>query len=303
MKRVLAALRSFLAGLDWKQTALYAVVFVFVFFGVFYLTFPFDTIKATLVTELEARTGAKVEVARLRPLRMSGVQAEGVRLMKPSDNTQVLADIDLMRFRVHLAPLFRARTVVDFDLEAYGGGLSGVIEGRTGKRFAVAVNFLNLDLNRYNFAKLIENYGQMSLYGKLSGNFNLYFDGANRRNSQGAVDLKFEGMKIADATIMTKTLPEINFEPAAVKMDFKRSAFSISQWDMNGDNLSINMTGRVTMNENLNNSRISFTLKAKPSETLLDQFAELAMMKAPDSQGWYTLRINGPFSKPNVNFR
>lgn len=304
MKKWWNALFGALGRLKLKELGLYLGLFAFVFMSVFYLTFPIETIKSTLLTELEARTGAKVTIDQLKPLRLSGLSARGLKLFKPSDPANAVAEFDLLRFRLRLGPLLRARQVVDFDLEGYGGGLSGVLEARSKQRVALAINFLNLDLNRYNFAKLVEDFGELKLFGKLSGFMNLYFDAQNRRNSKGALDIKLAELRIADATILEKSLPNIVFEPAAVKMDFNRNAFTISEWTMNGDNLSVNMTGRLTINDtNMMKSRMSFTLKAKPSDAVMDQFPELAMMKEPDAAGWYTVRLNGPLDNISPKMR
>ncbi|MCZ7584165.1 MAG: type II secretion system protein GspN [Deltaproteobacteria bacterium] len=141
LKRIFQQLIAAARNVQPKQALLYAAVFCAFFFITFYLTFPFDTIKNLAITEIEARTGSKVTVASLSPLRMSGMEVRGVRMTSAQDPMRIIADIDLARFRLHLLPVFRGRVIVDYDLVAYGGGFSGVYEQRSAGRAAMAVNF------------------------------------------------------------------------------------------------------------------------------------------------------------------
>ena len=106
------------------------------------------------------------------------------------------------------------------------------------------VEDLAAQLQKYNFGKLLEKYGRIALQGKLTGNLSLYFSKVNKRNNQGDVELSFSGVKTSNTVILTKELPDIVFEPGTIKMDFKNNGFSISEWEMIGDNLSVSMNGR-----------------------------------------------------------
>ena len=303
LKRFITQLVKLISGINLKQALVYLAIFITFFAATFYFFFPYDAVKNRIITEIEAKTGAKVAIESLRPLRMSGLTIRGIKVVKPIDPTQVLADIDMIRFRVHILPLFFARFITDFDLVAYGGGLSGVTEMRGGKGSAIAVNFKDLDLQKYNFGKLIETYGNIALQGKLTGNLSLYFSQANKRNNQGNVELSFSGVKTSNTVILTKNLPDIVFEPGIIKMDFKNNGFSISEWEMIGDNLSVSMNGRLTLLENFAKSRIGFTAKFKLSEDIENLFPEISLLAAPDSAGWYKLTINGPLNKPVIKMR
>ncbi len=303
LKRVFQAVQNFFAGINLKQWLIYSAIFTSFFFVVLYLTFPFDTVRSLVVSGVEAKTGTKVSMDSLEPLRMTGMEVHGLKMAPPSDPTQVIADIDMVRFRMHVLPLLRGRVILDYDLVAYGGGFSGVMEARSGGRWAMAMNFKNLDLTKYNFAKLIEDYGTMKLDGRLSGHLGLYLEKNTKRNNQGQLDLYVEDMKISEAQVLGRDIPEIHFKPSSVKLDFRSTGFSIKEWEMEADNLAISMTGRVTVRDDIKKSRLSLTLKAKPSDKLMDKFQELAFLSTPDDDGWYKISINGPLNKPKIKAR
>ncbi len=303
LKRFATQLVKIISAINFKQAVIYVAVFVVFFSATMYLFFPYEAVKSRIVTEIEAKTGAKVIIDSLKPLRMSGLTIRGIKVLKPFNPSQAIANIDMVRFRIHLLPLFFANLITDFDLIAYGGGLSGVMEARGGKGTAIAVNFKDLDLQKYNFDELVQKYGNLNLQGKLTGALSLFFDKAKARNNQGSVALSFEGLKTSNTVILTKTLPDIVFEPGTIKMDFKSNGFSISEWEMIGDNLSISMNGRLTLLETFAKSRIGFTVKFKLSEDIEDLFPEMGMLAAPDNAGWYKLTLNGPLNKPNIKMR
>jgi type II secretion system protein N len=303
IKKLINALVNLIARIDYKQAVIYSAVFLSVFLLTFYLTFPFETIKGLMVSQMEAKTGTKVVMNSLEPVRMSGIEMHGLKMLKPEDPSLVVADIDLFRFRFHLLPFFTGRIIMDYDLIAYGGGLSGTMEARSKGRMALAVNFKDLDLQKYNFKKAVEKFGEMDLVGKLSGNFNMYYDTMNKRASQGALNLTFDGVQVTKAKFLSKELPDVNFKPGAIKMDYAQNALTIKEWQMEGDNLALNMTGRITLGANLKSSRVALNLKAKPSENLMTKFGELLAFKSPDEDGWYDISINGPLDKPKTNIR
>lgn len=302
-KEFFSAAGKRLASLNLRNILIPLGVFVPVFFITLTLTFPFDTIKRLVIAKIEAKTGLKAGIQSLSPLRLSGLEISGLKLAKPSDPTGAVVDIDLVRFRLHCLSFLLGRIILDYDLSAYGGGLSGVMEARGGGRTALAINFKDLDLQKYNFEKMLEKYGQVRLKGKLSGSLSLYFDKTTRRNNQGALELNFQDLKISDTTILTVNLPDVIFQPGAIKMDFKSNAFTISQWEMNGDHLSLSVTGRLTLRENLADSRISFKLKIKPSDEIMDKFPQLSMLASPDNAGWYNINITGPLTDPKIKLR
>ncbi|MBZ0273624.1 type II secretion system protein GspN [bacterium] len=296
-------IRALIGRFSLQQALIYGAVFGFFFFVTFYLTFPFDMIRQMLVTQLEAKTSTRVIVDELSPLRMSGMELRGVKMVNPDDASKVIIDIEMVRFRLHLLKLLSRRAVIDYDLVAYGGGVSGVAEVRGGGRFATAVNFQDLDLNRYNFAKLVEDYGQLNVFGKVSGHVDVYVDPVVRKASRGDIDVAFNDMRVVNSTILGKELPDINFKPSSIKMDFSGSGVTFEEFNLEGDNLALSLTGRVNLGNTIQSARANLTLKAKPSDQLMDNFQELAMLGSPDREGWYRITVNGPLSDPKVSMR
>lgn len=280
----------------------YSYVFWIVFGLVLYWTFPWDSIKTLMVTEFEARTGTNVQIDKFEPIRMSGLQFEGVRISRAEEPDVTLADIDMVRMRTHLGSLLTGRLIVDYDLEAYGGGLSGVFESREYTKHALAVNFRDLDLNKYRFAALVGDYASFNLYGNLSGHVNLFVNDKDKKQNKGEVNLSFANLRMTDAVVVSKSLPPVVFEPGAINMAFDRKGFDISEWVMNGDNLSVNVAGDLALREPFERSRLNFTAKFRPSETMLDAVPELTLAAEPDDEGWFNVRLRGTVEKPSTSF-
>ncbi|MCZ7584164.1 MAG: hypothetical protein M5R36_12960 [Deltaproteobacteria bacterium] len=89
----------------------------------------------------------------------------------------------------------------------------------------------------------------MNLAGGISGHFSLYFDRQNRRNNQGDLDLYIDGMKITQARVLGNEIPDVNFKPSSIKLDFRSTGFTIEEWELEADNLSVSMVGRITLAE------------------------------------------------------
>ncbi len=297
MRKLIAWLR----GLNWKLTLGYCALFFVLFFVFLYLTFPYNSVRDAIVRQVESLQGAegtsamrmRVEVADVSPFRLTGVRLQGVKLSRPEDPRQVLLNLNEVRIRLRPTQLLRGRLWLDFDVYAYDGGAAGSYCKR-GPVTDLALNFVGLRLAKYGTRELVQKFGSMSLDGTLSGQFELHFNPAMRRNNSGGLTLNIDKLKATGITMVGNKLPDMTFEPGKIVLKMQNQNFQVDEFKLKSDQLEVDLTGRITLADQMKNSRLFLNFRFKPSDELETALGMLMMtMKEPDDEGFYSLSING----------
>jgi len=293
-----------LSDIDFKQVAKYVGLFFLTFLLFFYLTFPYDAIKKSLLTKIEEVTGLKIEIASLSSYKIMGIHLKGLKMFMSDDPTKILADLNELRVRLYPSKLLLGRMWVDFDVLGYGGGATGVAVQHKGGT-ELAANFKDIDLMRYNTGPLLSALGDIRLVGKMDGKATAHIGSATDKQQQrvtGSVDLDIKDLKITNSTVLNQKLPDITFQNSQIKFNLERKAFSIREFKLEGDKLSIQLSGRVNFQGSMENARINLTLKFRPDPDIESILAPYMLaFKEPDSQGYYRIIISGTPSSPKIH--
>jgi len=290
-------LTNMLRNADWKRLLSYAALFFVLFFVFLYLTFPFDTIRDAMVKRIESQGSLNVDIEQISPFRLFGFRIEGFKLANATDPSQVYINLDELRVRLRPSQLLRGRLWFDFDIYAYGGGIAGSYCKR-GEVNDLALNFVNLNLNKYGTRDVVRTYGTMDLGGTLSGNLEAHLNKANRRANSGFFNLNLDQLRVANIKILNNELPDLVFEPGRVAFTLNTQSFKVDQFDLKSPHLEVQLSGRITLAEELKRSRLLLTLKYKLSEDIESALGVMALaLKEPDSEGFYRLRLTGPLNK------
>ncbi len=289
MRKQLAGLKFLKTREFWLHAGLFAVLFV-----VFaYLTFPFDAVTNFVVQKIESHGNFRVDIDKLRPFHLSGVKITGLRLRDTKDPRKVYLDLDEARVRIRPTQALRGRIWVDFDLYAYGGGVAGSLCRHKGI-YDVAVNFVDIKLNKYRTKEVSRDFGQFDLAGVIGGQMEANIFPQKRRNNRGSLTLDIDQLRIANIDLLGKKFPNLAFEPSRISLALKQQNLRFDEVSLKGDHVELQADGTITVNQNNpSRSRANLTVKFKPSEEFEDALGVIAYaLGTPDVDGFYTKRIN-----------
>lgn len=290
--------------LNWGRVITYMGLFFSSFFVFLYLTFPYESLKNSLVAQIEGKTPVRIEIGELSPYRITGVQFRDVVITRDGDTENTIARIEKGRLRIHIIPIFFGRLKGDIDLYSFGGGVAGQFIWK-GAQFALGANFKNFDITKVGAERQFKKYGEVRLTGTLGGNIELYVNNADRKLNRGLVRLEYENLKMINTTILGNKLPDLAFKsPAVVQLSLSNRFLRIDEWNLSSDNLEINASGRVTLRKKLQNSRFNIRFGIKPSEALEDAFGSFAMLlPETDDKGYYNFTFSGTANNPKFKKR
>jgi hypothetical protein len=139
--------------------------------------------------------------------------------------------------------------------------------------------------------------------GVISGDFNFHYAKGARRGNSGGLNMTFDRLRAANVVILGKPLPNLTFEPSKLSMELQNKVFKLSEFDLKGNHVELKANGQIYMNdETPRKSRANFTLKFKPSDEFDEALGVLVMgLGAPDAEGFYDFRMNGPLD--NISAR
>jgi len=298
MRKILVWLRNH----NWQRLLANTALFVGLFLIFLYLTFPYDVIRETIAEKLEGQGKFGVTIGAINPFRLTGVRMTGLILSDVNDPKKVYLDIDEARVRVRPTQLLRGRLWMDFDIYAYGGGIAGSF-CKHGAVFDMAMNFVDLHLQKYRTREIVSKYGQFDLDGVAGGDFNMHVAKGSRKGNSGGLNLSLDRLKIANIIILGKQLPNLSFEPSKLSMELQQHQFKLNDFNLKGNALEVKANGQVFVNEDtLSKSRLNITLKMKLGDEIDEALGILAMgLGEPDNDGFYTYRLNGPLD--NISAR
>ena len=294
----------FLRQVNWGHTLGYLGLFLCFFIVFLYLTFPYDAVKNALVNQIEQSAPVRIEIEKLTPYRVTGLRAQNVRISSAEEPYDLLFRVDSARVRMHLLPLLAFTIRADVDLYSFGGGIAGQVVWK-GSQIAMGGNFKDLDLARIGADKQLKKYGEIRITGKLDGNFETYFNNQERTRNRGKIRLEYRNLKIANSTILGNTFPEIVFkDPSVIQLSLTNRFFRIDEWSLTSDNLDIKATGRITLRDQIENSRFNLKFSVKPSEVVEDSFGMFGMLlPEADDEGYYNFTFSGTAKNPKFKKR
>ena len=249
-----------------------------------YLTFPYERVRDRLVQEVEfpkdARgnrrpSGYQLEIMDLQPSWFTGVEAHGVRIIKPGEGEEPTVDVLLeeVHARISLLSLLTGTVAVTFDARLAGGSLEGEVEmGDSGS--------LRLDIVepiQMQRVSIIRNFLGLPMGGKLSGDIDVTFP-ENIQEAEGHVNLLTENLRIGDGEAKLRlpgmpngiTLERINVGRMAIQMQIAAGVATVQRLRSRGDDAELDGTGTINLMQPLRQSRLDLLVRLK----ILPAYAE-----------------------------
>jgi len=157
------------------------------------LTFPYDKLKERIVASfnVQSRPGSSQQELQIDDMGgywISGVRMKGIRLLTASaepGKAPSKIEIDEASVRYSMLPLLIGNSDMNFDLDAFGGTVSGSYDVQ-GKDKSADVTLESIDIGRV--APLVQVLG-VPLEGRLGGTVRLVMPDGKASKATGVVSL------------------------------------------------------------------------------------------------------------------
>lgn len=299
----------------------YGGAYFFLLVVFFYLTFPYDRLKDRLVRDFNARqTGPdpmRLEIDEIDSYWLSGIEAEGVRLLSKNDaaagkskKTKVTG-IDHVHARLSILSLLVGRRSVSFGADAFGGTVAGTISDSDAER-EVDVEIEALDLGQ---TPLLAGILGIPLAGALSGSIELVSPEARLSKAEGKIGLKVAGLSVGDGKAKIRdiiALPKLDAGELVLAAEVKAGQVKVTQLSANGPDLELAAEGNIRLRDQPDQSYLNLTTEFKFTDryTNKDDITKALFGKsgafdldpknrrAKRPDGFYAWRVSGALSRP-----
>ncbi len=275
----------------------------------FYATFPSEEAASWAEYEFHQRNrDYALEVGDVSPWWLPGVRATDVKVYtvkrgrrtkdvpKPGLERTEMLKLDSLGVRAELIPLLVGKQSFGFSAALLGGEVDGHFsQSESGVELSFDASGLDLAQMPIDKDNVV-----VHLAGTVSGKSDLSLDAEDVKNSTGALDIQFDGLKLDSGTkVMGIELPVVTFASARVKFEATEGKLVVTEGTFEGDVLDMTLTGDIALNKKLPRSRNRLELTVTLPEEL-DRIAKIApaMKRARDPEGAYHFNIGGTILSP-----
>jgi type II secretion system protein N len=275
-------------------------------------TFPTADVETFIEYQFQEFTNAEylLDLSDASFLGLGGISAQldlykgkrqSKRMRRKTGNTdqpppEHLFTIENAHFRPLILPLLTGRLMVGYDIEV---GESS-IEGALGQRGSTV--FWTSDTEDFDLANvpLSGDGWSVDLAGQLNLLADLAHDTSDPKLSTGNIEISFEDLELAKATISGFDLMATKFSESVLKFEVADGTATVTEGRFIGDLLEIEVEGDIRLRKRFDRSRLSLTIKIKLDDSL-DKFAQMTptMKRARDSEGYYHFRGSGTVANPD----
>jgi len=288
----------------------------------FFWTFPYDRVRDRLVHDFNARQTEpdpmRLEVEKISSYWLSGVEAEGMRLISPPPIGATgkaakpkVTSIEQAHARLSLLSLLVGKRVVSFGANAFGGSLEGSLNDSDAER-VVELEVEGLDLGQ---TPLLAGLLGLPVSGKLSGTANLITPEARLSKAEGKLSFKLAGLSVGDGKAKIRdiiALPKLDAGELGLDAEVKSGQVTVTQLSANGPDLQLNAQGTIRLRDIPAQSLLSLAAEFKFTDHYMnkddmtkalfgpsgvfDLDAKNRRAKRPD--GFYAWRLGGTLNNP-----
>ncbi len=239
--------------------------------GVFaYVKFPYGRLKDRVVAEIEKRgkPGQRLEIGKLSPYWLTGVEVSNVKLHLPPEEApapafpggadfgmpapapgkESVVVIDEAHARVRLLPLLLGRVRLDFWASAFGGEIKGSAPVGTAKG-EVEVEVEHVDVSRIE--PLAQAIG-VPVKGSMTGKLSLEAPDGKFNKANGTLDMTLSDVVVSDGKTKIQgliELPPAKLGEVVLTAEAKEGALKITKLSANGADLEIVGDGKVSLKD------------------------------------------------------
>jgi type II secretion system protein N len=303
----------------------YGAAYVFFLMIFFYLTFPYDRLKDRIVRDFNARqTGPdpmRLEIDEIDSYWLSGVEAEGVRLLSKTDAAKPgktaktkVTGIEHAHARLSIFGLLVGRRSVSFGADAFGGTVEGTIVDSEAER-NVEIEIEALDLGQ---TPLLAGLIGLPVSGALSGTIELVAPEARLSKAGGKIELKVAGVSVGDGKAKIRdiiALPKLDAGELVVSAEVKAGQVKVNELRATGPDLELAADGGIRLRDqpdqsykNLN-AEFRFTDRYTNKDDLTRALfgpsgafdLDPKNRRAKRADGFYSWRVSGALGNPSFS--
>jgi len=265
------------------------------------VTFPWAALGRRLESEAARQIpGAVLVVNEIGPALPLGVRMASIVYQGPEapDGTPGnKLSIDRIRLFPSLFRLLTGKLGASFDVQAFGGGASGsVATGRNENRLELKIAALNLA------DPAVEKLTGAQLSGNLTGAADLVLD-PRWIATGGLLRAQIDNARVKSGKVKNFPLPALELGSPELEIKVEKGEGKIEKLSAKSPDLTLEVTGTVSMRPQLGNSLVRGQLKVAPSEAWLGRNASVKSLlslagscRKPNSA--LEVPLDGPLSNP-----
>ncbi|MCB9228108.1 MAG: type II secretion system protein GspN [Deltaproteobacteria bacterium] len=307
----------------WKIT-LYISLGLSSFLFFFYLTFPYEILKETIVLNASEASGLNISIHKIRPGFLMGIKGSSVQIGTSSGNKIRLrqADVNLSflsffvgeaRFHIELEDEQQGT----FDLNI-GFSLTDLIKGQS----PLWPSSVVLDAREFLFGDIVDFLlkqqsespeanpllqpllESIDLDGRMNANINLSINSADLNNSSGSAEVRLTNLIIRSRN-SNLPIPDQMFSKAIIMAKLNKGVLSVDQSSgFVSQDLSVGIGGKIIQKPQLAKSDLDFQVPVKLGPPLQEQFGIiLDTMAQRQTKGAVEISISGALVPgPHISF-
>ena len=271
-----------------------------VFFAlVFYIAFPSRSASERIAYEAQERLGLAVNVDKPRPKLLAGVRFKSLELGKigPDGTPRSLLSMGKTWIKIKPIAALRGKYDVDFDGVLYEGHARGNVQY---SEAAVAADVELDELEVRAFPLQGETYN-IDGAGTFDSEIELNLDQADITKSEGEITFDFDGLAFREGSQIYGMDVETVFTEAAGLITVADGRATVDWARFRGDKLEGEISGYISLKEDLLKSRLALKIKFKLVDETLEGLMAIKSGGNPsnkDSKGYYHYLISGPLERP-----
>lgn len=276
-----------------------------------YWTFPYERLRDFVVQQAEASGAIELDIAKLEPSWLTGIELEGVRVRKLSSDSAKPAQpltIQKLDARISLLALLTGKIEVSYSAKLLGGGTIEGIYATSSDATRLKATLTNVDLGR--LGPLHDTIG-LPVAGRARGSIDMTI-ASEAKNSSGQVDLTFADVAIGDGETPLViegmgagiTLEQLELGDVNLEMKTERGVATLQRLEADGEHAELRGGGTMRLVQPMRASTVDLLVRIKLKDayrnssdrmralfTLLDANPQVRPARTPD--GAFQWRIQG----------
>jgi len=279
----------------------YFFFFLMAFIFFLYYTFPFYLLKDQIRSNLYENFHINVETGSIEPSMLTGLVFKNVKVIPPSQSDASQFTIDELRVRISLLSMFKKKINVKFFSKLFGGKIEGVFSSQQ-KQNSLQTKIEGINLRQ--ITPINQMFG-IQTAGDINGKIALDFHTKDLTKMSGKILL---ALKSGRFTILGKraiNIPTVQIGELKSVFSIEKGRIKVDKFVTNNSDIEAKVEGFVVLNQELEKSAASLTLRFKPVKKFLDANPKLVSLlqvlnlkKGSGPGNFYNYSMSGTITSP-----
>jgi type II secretion system protein N len=268
-----------------------------------YLNFPSQQVQAYVLATLSRLGLHQVRIGAVQPLLPAGMTFREVSVAHEVNGQRLeLVHLPALQIWLRRLPPFANPLRIGFEGGLYGGNILGAVEWQeNGQEPALGIRVDLRDI-RPAVHPLVARLGNPPFEGKLTGNMTLQLSGSHWQDGNGRLMIQGEAGSFAGFEIKGVRLPSLTYEQLTGELVLQQRSLVVKEFSMRGRDWQLEAHGNVSLQQDMLQSPINFTLRVRASEGLEQQLGMVGMFlkQRRDRRGFSAFKIGGTLEHPHA---